>query len=283
MLGRASSPSASTSTATAGRRARSAPAGDEPLGDFRFQQRAPATRPTRTRFGDAVKVTPVRRRPLQRHRDFGGVWGAQAGRPRLGRASARRTCAGPGPSTCPACGRPSSTRATAGATSGRTSSPSCMDHFEAGFAPHARLAGAPRPGALLRRRERRPALRPAAAAAAGFANTRRLPSARRRSCAGLGRADARPQPMAGAAFTRHDARRDPLHAGVDLLGRRRGRPCAARLSLDAQQVDERVAGNLRFPGPLCRCVAYFLLNGRLGVSARERAARRPRSSSRART
>ena len=109
------------------------PAGEVPLGDFRFGNVAPYAAVAYT-FGDAVKVTPSAGVRYNDSREFGGVWGAQAGVTvvtSLGAAHARYARAFNLPGVWAAV----FTQGYGRGDQWKSLEPELMDHFEVGFAP----------------------------------------------------------------------------------------------------------------------------------------------------
>ena len=239
------------------------PAGDVPQGDFRFRNVAPYAGFSYT-LGDAVKVTPSVGVRYNDSKDFGGVWGGQAGvlvTAAFGEAHARYARA---------FNLPGVWTAAFYQTYGRGDEwtalkPELMDHFEVGIAPklgpHATL------DLTLFYDDVTDALRfvPPPPPPPSWAN---LGTYRARGAElSLG---VQPIPAlglwAGAAYTETTPAEIPFTPKWTFSGGAVATVSVFRFALDAQWVDSRVAGNLRFPGALATVDAYFLLNGKVSAT-----------------
>lgn len=236
------------------------PAGEIPLGDFRFRNVAPYAAVSYT-FGGRVKVTPSAGVRYNDSKDFGGVWGAQAGvtvSSALGEAHARYARAFNLPGVWAAAFYQGYGRGD----EWRSLEPELMDHYEVGFAP--RLGAKATLDVTFFYDDVKDALRfvPPPPPPPRWANTGAYEA--RGFEVSL---TAEPVPAlglyAGAAFTETTPEAIPFTPRWTVSGGAVATMSVFRLAVDAQWVDERVAGNLRFPGPLTTVDAFFLLNGRL--------------------
>lgn len=236
------------------------PAGEVPLGDFRFRNVAPWTAFAWT-FGGAVKVTPSAGVRYNDSKDFGGVWGAQAGvtvAGRLGEAHARYARAFNLPGVWAAVlyqgyGRGDQWKGL---------EPELMDHWEIGFAP--KLGPKASLDVTFFYDDVKDALRlvPPPPPPPRWANT----GAYRSRGAEL-TLSVQPAPAlglyAGAAYTETDPSPIPFTPRWTLSGGAVATVSLFRVAVDAQWVDDRYAGNLRFPGAPAFVESYFLLNGKV--------------------
>lgn len=236
------------------------PAGGLPLGDFQFGNVAPYAAVSYT-FGDAVKVTPSAGVRYNDSKDFGGVWGAQAGvlvSTSLGEAHARYARAFNLPGVWAAVLYQGYGRGD----QWKSLEPELMDHYEVGFAP--RLGSMTRLDVTFFYDDVKDALR--------FVPPPPPPPSWRNTGAYEARGaelsvSVEPVPAiglyAGAAYTETTPDEIPFTPKWTFSGGAVATVSLFRISLDAQWVDDRVAGNLRFPGPLTTVDAYFLLNGKV--------------------
>jgi iron complex outermembrane receptor protein len=236
------------------------PAGEVPLGDFRFRNVAPWTAFSYT-FGDTVKVTPSAGVRYNDSKDFGGVWGAQAGVTvaiPAGEAHARYARAFNLPGVWAAVlyqgyGRGDQWKGL---------EPELMDHWEVGFAP--RLGPKASLDVTFFYDDVKDALRlvPPPPPPPSWANT----GAYRSRGAELS-VSLEPVPAvglyAGAAYTETDPSPIPFTPKWTFSGGAVATVSLFRIAVDAQWVDDRYAGNLRFPGAPAFVESYFLLNGRV--------------------
>lgn len=238
------------------------PAGEVPLGDFRFGNVAPYAAVSYTfGSGDALKVTPSAGVRYNDSKDFGGVWGAQAGvvvSTPLGEAHARYARAFNLPGVWAAVLYQGYGRGD----QWKSLEPELMDHYEVGFAP--RLGSKARLDLTFFYDDVKDALR--------FVPPPPPPPSWRNTGAYEARGaelsvSVEPVPAlglyAGAAYTETTPDAIPFTPRWTLSGGAVATVSLFRISLDAQWVDERVAGNVRFPGALTTVDAYFLLNGKV--------------------
>jgi len=238
------------------------PAGDVPLGDFRFRNVAPYAALSYT-FGETVKVTPSAGVRWNDSREFGGVWGAQAGvtvSSPLGEAHARYARAFNLPGVWAAVFYQGYGRGD----EWRSLQPELMDHWEVGVAP--RLGAKAALDVTFFLDDVKDALRfvPPPPSPPTWANT----GAYRARGAELS-VSLEPHPalslFAGAAYTATDPDPIPFTPRLTFSGGVVATRSILRVALDAQWVDERYAGNDRFPGTPAYVDAYFLLNGKLSA------------------
>jgi outer membrane cobalamin receptor len=236
------------------------PAGEVPLGDFRFRNVAPWTAFSYT-FGDTVKVTPSAGVRYNDSKDFGGVWGAQAGvtvASPLGEAHARYARAFNLPGVWAAVlyqgyGRGDQWKGL---------EPELMDHWEVGFAP--RLGPKASLDVTFFYDDVKDALRlvPPPPPPPSWANTGAYRSRGAEVSVSL-----EPIPAlglyAGAAYTETDPSPIPFTPKWTFSGGAVATVSLFRIAVDAQWVDDRYTGNLRFPGAPAFVESYFLLNGRV--------------------
>jgi iron complex outermembrane receptor protein len=236
------------------------PAGEVPLGDFHFRNVAPYAAVSYT-FGESVAVTPSAGVRYNDSKDFGGVWGAQAGvtlASPIGEAHVRYARAFNLPGVWAAV----LYRGYGRGDQWKGLEPELMDHFEVGFAP--RLGSRATLDVTLFYDDVKNALRfvPPPPAPPSWGNTGAYTA--RGAEASL---TVEPVPAlglyAGAAFTETTPEAIPFTPRWTFSGGAVATFSFFRLAVDAQWVDDRVAGNLRFPGALTTVDAYFLLNGRL--------------------
>lgn len=238
------------------------PAGEVPLGDFRFGNVAPYAAVSYTfGSGDALKVTPSAGVRYNDSKDFGGVWGAQAGvvvSTPLGEAHARYARAFNLPGVWAAVLYQGYGRGD----QWKSLEPELMDHYEVGFAP--RLGSKARLDLTFFYDDVKDALR--------FVPPPPPPPSWRNTGAYEARGaelsvSVEPVPAlglyAGAAYTETTPDAIPFTPKWTFSGGAVATVSLFRISLDAQWVDERVAGNVRFPGALTTVDAYFLLNGKV--------------------
>lgn len=238
------------------------PAGEVPLGDFRFRNVAPYAALSYT-FGERVRVTPSAGVRYNDSKDFGGVWGAQAGvtvTSALGEAHARYARAFNLPGVWAAVFYQGYGRGDQWKGLG----PELMDHYEVGLAP--RLGSKVRLDVTLFYDDVEDALRfvPPPPPPPSWANTGAYLSRGLEVSLGV-----EPHPAlglyAGAAYTETTPDDIPFTPRWTVSGGAVGTASAFRLAVDAQWVDDRVAGNLRFPGAPTTVDAYFLLNAKLSA------------------
>jgi iron complex outermembrane receptor protein len=238
------------------------PAGDVPLGDFRFRNVAPYAAFAYT-FGETVKVTPSAGVRYNDSREFGGVWGAQAGvtvASPAGVAHARYARAFNLPGVWAAVFYQGYGRGD----QWKSLQPELMDHWEVGLAP--RLGPKASLDVTFFLDDVKDALRfvPPPPPPPQWANT----GAYRARGAELS-LSVQPHPAlglwAGAAWTATDPDPIPFTPRLTFSGGAVATYSILRLALDAQWVDERYAGNDRFPGAPAYVDAYFLLNGKLSA------------------
>lgn len=238
------------------------PSGEAPLGDFRFRNVAPYAALSYT-FGGKVKVTPSAGVRYNDSKDFGGAWGTQAGvtlSSSLGEAHARYARAFNLPGVWAAAFYQGYGRGDQWKELGEER----MDHWELGLSP--RLGSKATLDVTLFHDDVSDALRfvPPPPPPPRWANT------------GAYRArgfdvslSVEPHPAlgfyAGAAFTETTPAGVPFTPRWTFSGGAVAAVSAFRLAADAQWVDERAAGNLRFPGPTATVDAYFLLNAKLSA------------------
>jgi iron complex outermembrane receptor protein len=235
-------------------------AGDVPLGDFRFQSAAPYAGFAWT-FGGAVKVTPSAGVRYNDSREFGGVWGAQAGvmvASSLGEAHARWARAFNLPGIWTAVFMEGYGRGE----EWKLLEPELMDHFEVGFAP--RLGTRTALDVTLFYDDVAEALRfvPPPPPPPAWANT----GAYRARGAEV-TLSVEPLPAlglyAGAAYTETTPANVPFTPKWTVSGGAVATVSRFRVAFDAQWVDDRLVGNLRFPGVPAKVESYFLLNGKV--------------------
>jgi len=238
------------------------PAADVPLGDFRFQSVAPWAGLAYT-FGDAVRVTPSAGVRYHASREFGGVWGATAGiavEGSKGRAHVRYARAFNVPGLWAAVFYEGYGRGD----EWRDLRPELMDHFEVGLAP--RLGSKATLDVTFFLDDVRNALRfvPPPPPPPRWSNT----GAYRARGAEVS-FSVQPVPsvglFAGAAYTETTPAEVPFTPRWTFSGGAVAEVSVFRIALDAQWVDERVAGNPRFPGLLTTVDSYFLLNGKVAA------------------
>jgi iron complex outermembrane receptor protein len=238
------------------------PAGEVPLGDFRFRNLAPYAAVSYTfGLGDALSVTPSAGVRYNDSKDFGGVWGAQAGvvvSTPLGEAHARYARAFNLPGVWAAVLYQGYGRGD----QWKSLEPELMDHYEVGFAP--RLGSKARLDVTFFYDDVKDALR--------FVPPPPPPPSWRNTGAYEARGaelsvSVEPIPAlglyAGTAYTETTPDAIPFTPKWTFSGGAVATVSLFRVSLDAQWVDERVAGNARFPGALTTVDAYFLLNGKV--------------------
>jgi iron complex outermembrane receptor protein len=232
---------------------------DVPLGDHRFRNVAPYAALAWT-FGGAVKVTPSAGARWNRSREFGGVWGAQAGvsvASSLGEAHVRWARA----FSLPGIWAAVFTEGYGRAGEWKLLEPELVDHFEVGFAPRLRAKASL--DAALFLDDVSDALRfvPPPPPPPRWANTGAY-----RARGGELTLRLEPVPAvglyAGAAYVETTPSNVPYTPRWTFSGGAVATVAALRLAVDAQWVDERLVGNLRFPGAPARVDAYFLLNGK---------------------
>lgn len=234
--------------------------GEVPLGDFQFRNVAPYAGFS-YEFGDSLKITPSVGVRYNDSQDFGGVWGAQAGIMLVGlfgEAHARYARA----FNLPGVWTASFYQGYGRGNQWTTLSPELMDHWEIGVAPklgsHATL------DLTLFYDDVSDALRfvPPPPPPPSWANT----GAYKARGAELS-VSVQPLPSlglyAGAAYTETTPENIPFTPKWTFSGGAVATFSMFRAALDAQWVDSRVAGNLRFPGALTTVDAYFLLNGKI--------------------
>lgn len=235
-------------------------AGDVPQGDFQLRNVAPYAGFSYT-FGDAVKVTPSVGVRYNDSKDFGGVWGAQAGvllAASFGEAHARYARAFNLPGVWVA----SFYQGYGRGDQWTSLKPELMDHFEIGIAP--KLGRDASLDLTVFYDDVTDALRfvPPPPPPPAWANT----GAYQARGAEL-TLSAQPWPAlglyAGAAYTETTPAEIPFTPKWTFSGGAVATFSLFRVALDAQWVDSRVAGNVRFPGPLTTVDAYFLLNGKV--------------------
>ena len=235
-------------------------AGGVPLGDHRFRNVAPYAALAWT-FGEEVKVTPSAGLRWNQSREFGGVWGAQAGvvvASPLGEAHLRWARAFNLPGIWTAVfvegfGRGEEWKAL---------DPELVHHYEIGFAP--KLGGNASLDLTFFYDDVTDALRfvPPPPAPPRWANTGAYLSrgAELTLC-------VEPFPAlglyAGAAFTHTTPGSVPYTPRWTLSGGAIATVASLRAAVDVQWVDERYAGNLRFPGQPVTVAPYFLLNAKV--------------------
>ena len=235
-------------------------AGEVPLGDFTFRNVAPYAGLALT-FGDAVKVTPSAGVRYNHSREFGGVWGAQAGvmvASSLGEAHVRWARA----FNLPGIWAAVFTEGYGRGDQWKLLEPELMDHFEIGFAP--RLGRRTVLDVTFFYDDVADALRfvPPPPPPPAWANT----GAYRARGAEL-TLSVEPVPAlglyAGAAYTEATPANVPFTPKWTLTGGAVATVSSFRLAVDAQWVDDRFVGNLRFPGVPAMVESYFLLNGKV--------------------
>ena len=238
------------------------PAGDVPQGDFRFRNVAPYAALSYT-FGDAVKVTPSAGVRYNDSSDFGGVWGGQAGvtvAPSLGEAHARWARA----FNLPGVWAAFFYRSYGRGDQWTSLEPELMDHFEVGVAP--RLGSKATLDVTVFHDDVKDALRfvPPPPPPPYWGNTGAY-----RVRGVEASVTVEPTPVlglyVGAAFTDTTPSNVPFTPKWTIAGGAVATISDFRLALDAQWVDDRFVGNLRFPGAAARVDGYFLLNGKLSA------------------
>jgi iron complex outermembrane receptor protein len=236
------------------------PAGEVPLGDFRFRNVAPYAGLS-YEMGGAVKVTPSVGVRYNDSSEFGGVWGAQAGvlvTSSLGSAHARYARAFNLPGVWVA----SFYQGYGRGDQWTSLKPELMDHWEIGIAP--RLGRLATLDLTFFYDDVKDALRfvPPPPPPPSWANT----GAYRARGAELS-LSAQPWTAlglyAGAAYTETTPAEIPFTPEWTFSGGAVATVSVFRIAVDAQWVDSRVAGNLRFPGALAKVDSYFLLNGKM--------------------
>jgi len=234
--------------------------GEVPLGDFQFRNVAPYAGLS-YEMGGAVKVTPSVGVRYNDSSEFGGVWGAQAGvivASSLGSAHARYARAFNLPGVWVA----SFYQGYGRGDQWTSLKPELMDHWEIGIAPrlgrHATL------DVTFFYDDVKDALRfvPPPPPPPSWANTGAYKargaelslSAQPWTSLGL---------YAGAAYTETTPAEIPFTPEWTFSGGAVATVSVFRIAVDAQWVDSRVAGNLRFPGALTKVDSCFLLNGKV--------------------
>ena len=236
------------------------PVGEVSLVDFRFRNVAPYAAIAYT-FGEALKVTPSAGVRYNDSSEFGGVWGAQAGvtlASAIGEAHVRYARAFNLPGVWAAAFYQGYGRGD----QWKSLKPELMDHYEVGLAP--KLGSKATLDVTFFYDDVKDALRfvPPPPPPPRWDNT----GAYRARGAEL---SVTVEPIsalglyAGAAFTRTTPEKIPFTPRWTFSGGAVATVSFLRVALDAQWVDERVAGNLRFPGALTTVDAYFLLNGKV--------------------
>lgn len=235
-------------------------AGGVPLGGHRFRNVAPYAAFAWT-FGETVTVTPSAGLRWNHSREFGGVWGAQAGvavASPLGEAHVRWARAFNLPGIWTAVfvegfGRGEEWRAL---------DPELVDHYEVGLAP--RLGGNASLDVTIFYDDVTDALRfvPPPPAPPRWANTGAYLSRGAEVTLSV-----EPTPAfglyAGAAYTHTTPGNVPFTPRWTLSGGVIALFGPARAAVDAQWVDERFVGNLRFPSQPGRVPSCFLLNAKV--------------------
>lgn len=238
-------------------------AGGVPLGDHRFRNVAPYAAFAWT-FGEEVKVTPSAGLRWNHSREFGGVWGAQAGvvvASPIGEAHLRWARAFNLPGIWTAVfmegfGRGEEWKAL---------DPELVDHYEIGFAP--KLGGIAELDVTFFYDDVTDALRfvPPPPAPPRWANTGAYLS---RGAELTLRVEPFPALglYAGAAFTHTTPGNVPFTPRWTVSGGAIATVGRVRAAVDVQWVDERDVGNLRFPGRSGRVASYLLLNAKVTAS-----------------
>nr|MBP7678437.1 TonB-dependent receptor [Thermoanaerobaculia bacterium] len=238
-------------------------AGGVPLGDHRFRNVAPYAAFAWT-FGEEVKVTPSAGLRWNHSREFGGVWGAQAGvvvASPIGEAHLRWARAFNLPGIWTAVfmegfGRGEEWKAL---------DPELVDHYEIGFAP--KLGGIAELDVTFFYDDVTDALRfvPPPPAPPRWANTGAYLS---RGAELTLRVEPFPALglYAGAAFTHTTPGNVPFTPRWTVSGGAIATVGRVRAAVDVQWVDERDVGNLRFPGRPGRVASYLLLNAKVTAS-----------------
>lgn len=234
-----------------------------PLGDHRFRNVAPYAAFAWT-FGEEVKVTPSAGLRWNRSREFGGVWGAQAGvvvASPVGEAHARWARA----FNLPGIWTAVFTEGYGRGEEWRALDPELVDHYEIGFAP--RLGGNAELDVTFFYDDVKDALRfvPPPPAPPRWANTGAYLS---RGAELTLRVEPFPALglYAGAAFTHTTPGNVPFTPRWTVSGGAIATVGRVRAAVDVQWVDERDVGNLRFPGRPGRVASYVLLNGKVTAS-----------------
>ncbi len=236
------------------------PAGDGPISDFQFRNVAPYAAVSYT-FGEAVKVTPSAGVRYNDSEDFGGVWGASAGvnvAASFGQAHARYARAFNLPGVWAAAFYQGYGRGD----QWKSLEPELMDHYEVGVAP--RLGANATLDVTFFYDDVKDALRfvPPPPPPPKWANTGAYEARGAEVSLSL-------QPIpelglyAGAAYTETTPDAIPFTPKWTFSGGAVATFSFFRVTVDAQWVDDRVAGNLRFPGALTTVDAYILLNGKV--------------------
>lgn len=238
-------------------------AADVPLGEHRFRNVSPYAALAWT-FGETVKVTPSAGVRWNHSREFGGVWGAQAGvqvASGLGEAHVRWARA----FNLPGIWTAVFTEGYGRGEEWRLLDPELVDHFEVGFAP--RLGENAALDVTFFYDDVTDALRfvPPPPPPPRWANTGAYLSRGAEltltvtpvSAVGL---------YAGAAFASTSPSNVPYTPRFTFSGGAIVTASFVRVAVDAQWVDERWVGNLRFPGAPSRVAPYFLLNGKVTAS-----------------
>ena len=238
-------------------------AGDVPLGEHRFRNVAPYAAFAWT-FGETVTVTPSAGLRWNHSREFGGVWGAQAGvvvASPVGEAHARWVRAFNLPGIWTAVFMEGFGRGE----EWKGLDPELVDHYEVGLAP--KLGGHAWLDVTFFYDDVQDALRfvPPPPAPPRWANTGAYLSRGAELTLNI-----EPIPSlglyAGAAYTHTTPGNVPFTPRWTLSGGAVATVGRVRAALDAQWVDERFVGNLRFPGPPGRVASYFLLNAKVTAS-----------------
>lgn len=231
-----------------------------PLGDHRFRNVAPYAALAWT-FGEKVTVTPSAGLRWNHSREFGGVWGAQAGvvvASPLGEAHVRWARAFNLPGIWTAVFMEGLGRGD----EWKTLHPELVDHYEVGFAP--KLAGDASLDVTVFYDDVTDALRfvPPPPAPPRWDNTGAYLSRGAELTLSI-----EPLPAlglyAGAAFTHTTPGNVPFTPRWTVSGGAVATVGLLRAAVDAQWVDERFVGNLRFPGLPSRVASYVLLNAKL--------------------
>lgn len=238
-------------------------AGGVPLGDHRFRNMAPYVAFAWT-FGETLTVTPSAGLRWNHSREFGGVWGAQAGvvvASPLGEAHARWARA----FNLPGIWAAVFTEGYGRGEEWRALEPELLDHYEIGFAP--KLGGHTSFDVTFFYDDVKDALRfvPPPPAPPRWANTGAFLSRGAELTISV-----EPVPSlglyAGAAYVHTTPGNVPFTPRWTFSGGAVATIGLVRAAVDAQWVDERFVGNIRFPGPAGRVASYFLLNGKVTAS-----------------
>ncbi len=238
------------------------PGREIPLGDFRFRNVAPYAGLSYT-FGTSLKVTPSVGLRYNNSKDFGSVWGAQAslsftGKP--GSAYLRYARAFNLPGVWAAVFYNSYGRGD----QWTSLAPEFLDHFEIGLSP--RLGSGAELHISLFHDTVKDALRfvPPPPPPPSWANTGNY-TAR----GGEISLSVEPSPavsfFAGAAYTATDPASVPFTPKWTFSFGASATVSRFRLSADAQWVDDRYVGNIRFPSQPAHVAAYFLMNAKIAA------------------